>query len=105
MLRFWREFCREKRPYYYLSGTKTGKEPKLKPKKINELLTHISTNNITDLKEQIYAGVKLVYDKICIPRKTTNRNSKPGWEIRLETQVSKEGKLKRTRLNFILKVS
>ena len=31
---------------------------------MNELLTHISTNNIIELNELIYARAKLVCDKI-----------------------------------------
>ena len=38
-------------------------------------------NYITELIEQIYLGVKLVYDKISVTLKNTNRNSKPGWDF------------------------
>ena len=41
-------------------------------------------NNITELNELIYVGAKLVCEKIGIPSKSTK---KPGWEIRLETQI------------------
>ena len=51
---------------------------KAETEQINKLLTHISMNNITKLNEQIYAGKKLVCDKIGVPLKNTNRNSKPG---------------------------
>ena len=44
-------------------------------------------NNITELNEVIYAEAKLVSDEIGVPLKNTNRNSKPGWEILLETQI------------------
>ena len=54
--------------------------------KTNQVLTYISTNNITELNELIYAGVKLVCEKIGIPSKNKKKKSKPGWEIRLETQ-------------------
>ena len=57
-----------------------------KKKKI-ELLTHISTNDITKLNEIIHAGVKLFSTKIGVPWKNTNRNSKPRWKIRLEAQI------------------
>ena len=43
--------------------------------------------NITELNEQIYWGAKLVSDKTGVPLKNTNKNFKPGWEIRLETQI------------------
>ena len=60
---------------------------KIETNKINHILPYIPTNNITDLKELIYAGTKLVCEKIGIPSKSTNKHSKPGWEIRLETQI------------------
>ena len=40
-----------------------------------------------ELIELIYAGTKLVFAKIAILLKNTNRNSKPEWEISLETQI------------------
>ena len=39
------------------------------------------------LNEQIYAWAKLVWDKIGVLLENANRNSKPGWEIKLETQI------------------
>ena len=62
----------------------------------NQVLTNISTNNITELNKLIYAGVKLVCEKIGIPAKSSKKKSKPGWEIRLETQIKKiyENRLK-----------
>ena len=44
-------------------------------------------NNITELNELIYAGAKLVCEKIEIPSKSTKKQSKPGWEIRLKMQI------------------
>ena len=41
----------------------TGKQSRQKLKKIKELLIHISTNNITELNELFYAGMKLFYKK------------------------------------------
>ena len=35
--------------------------------KINRVLPYVSTNNITELNELIYAGAKLVSKKIGIP--------------------------------------
>ena len=52
--------------------------------KINQILPYISTNNITDLNELIYAGTKLMCEKIGIPSISTK---KPEWEIRQETQI------------------
>ena len=46
-------------------------------------------NNVMELNKQIYAGVKLVCEKIGVLLKNTNKNSKPGWEIRLEIQIRK----------------
>ena len=43
---------------------------------INKLLIHISMKEITELNELIYLGVKLIWDKISVPLKKTNRNSK-----------------------------
>ena len=34
-----------------------------------------------------YAGAKLVSENIGIPSKSTKKQSKPGWEIRQETQI------------------
>ena len=46
---------------------------------INYVLKYIRTKNITEFNKLIYAGAKLVYEKIGVPLK--NKNSKPGWEI------------------------
>ena len=42
---------------------------KTKTNKINQVLSYISTKNITELNELIYAGAKLVCEKIGIPQK------------------------------------
>ena len=39
---------------------------KTEPNKINQVLPYMSTNNITELNELIYAGGKLVCEKIGI---------------------------------------
>ena len=39
---------------------------KTETEKINRVLNYVSTNNITKLNELIYAGAKLVYEKIGI---------------------------------------
>ena len=44
----------------------------------NQVLPYISMNNITELNELIYAGAKVVCDKIEILSKTTEKTSKPG---------------------------
>ena len=63
---------------------------KTETNKINQVLPYIWTNNITKLYELIYAGAKLVCKKIGIPSKSMKENSKPEWEIRLETQIEKK---------------
>ena len=47
----------------------------------NQVLTFISTNNITKLNKLIYAGAKLVCGKIGITSKSMKKKSKPGFEI------------------------
>ena len=65
---------------------------KTETNKINHILPYIPTNNITELNELIYAGAKLVCANSGIPSKSTKKQSKPGWEIRLETQIKKTTK-------------
>ena len=60
---------------------------KIEKNKINHILPYIPTNNITELNELIIADAKLVCEKIGIPSKSTKKQSKPGWEIRLEMQI------------------
>ena len=43
------------------------KTVKTETEKINESFTNTLTNNITELNGPIYAGVKLVCDKIIVP--------------------------------------
>ena len=62
---------------------------KIETNEINHILPYIQTNNITELNELIYAWVKLVCEKIGIPSNSTKKQSKPGWEIRLEMQIWK----------------
>ena len=50
----------------------------------------IPTCTITELNELIYAGVRLVGDKIGVPLKNSNRNTKPGWEIWLDELDNKQ---------------
>ena len=69
---------------------------KIETEKINQILTYIQTKNITELNELIYAGAKLVCENIGLPLKSTNKKSKPGWEIRLEMQIKKLRKQTKT---------
>ena len=66
---------------------------KTETEKVNQVLTYLSTNNITELNELIYAGVKLVCEKIGIPSKKHEEKIKTGWEIRQETQIKNLRKL------------
>ena len=79
---------------------------KIETNKINQILPYISTNNITELNELIYAGAKLVCEKIRVPSKSTKKQSKPGWENRQETKnkIQKEY-LRRTRKLHVAKLS
>ena len=55
-------------------------------------------DNLTELNELIYAGAKLVSDKIGIPQRNPERNSKSGWEMRIEAQIKKlRPQVKRSR--------
>ena len=51
---------------------------KSETEKVNDLLNNIPTNNITGLNNLIYAGAKLICEKIGVPLKTTRWKSKPG---------------------------
>ena len=62
---------------------------KVEIEKVNQLSTNIRTGNITEVKKLIYDGSKLVCDKIGVPLRETNKNTKLAWEIRLEGQVKK----------------
>ena len=65
-----------------------SEKAKVEKEKVNKS-KNIPTGNITELNKLIYAGVKLISDKIGISLKSLKRNTKPGWEIRLEKQVKK----------------
>ena len=59
----------------------------MKTESINQVPTYTPIKNITESNEVIYAGAKVVCGKIGIALKSTNKESKPEWEIRLETQI------------------
>ena len=59
-------------------GNIEWKTLKIEVNKINHILPYIPTNNITEINELIYAGAKLVCEKIGIPSKSTKKKSKPG---------------------------
>ena len=51
---------------------------KAETNKLNQVLTYIPTNSLTDLNELIYAGATLVCENIGIPSKNMKEKSKPG---------------------------
>ena len=51
---------------------------KTETNRINQMLPYISTKNISELKDLINAGAKLVCEKIEVPSKSTKKQSKPG---------------------------
>ena len=61
-------------------------------------------NNITELNELIYAGVKLACDEIGALLKNPIRNTKPGWEIRPERQVNREKYKQNKKIATIKKI-
>ena len=65
------------------------KNVKVKTDTVNRLLTNIPTGSISELNKLIYTEAKVVCDKIIIPQRKLNKNTKPGWEIRLEGQIKK----------------
>ena len=78
---------------------------KSETEKVNDLYTNIPASDITELNELIYAGEKLVSEKIGVPLKITNRKSKPGWELRLELQIKRLRQNARILKRNIKKVS
>ena len=57
--------------------------------KVNTFLRNIPTDNFTKLNELYYAGVILLCNKININQRNLNKNTKPGWKIRLEVSLMK----------------
>ena len=51
---------------------------KIETNRINQVLSYRSTNDITDLNELIYAGAKLILEKIGIPLKKHEETGKIG---------------------------
>ena len=81
----WRKFCLKRR--LPSLRNQDGKIVKTEIEKINDLLTNITTNIITELNEQIYSGAKFVCEKNGVLLKKMNRNSKPERKIRMETHL------------------
>ena len=68
----------KRKPLCLLLRNNTRKQSRQKLKKINDSLTNMPTNNVTELNNLTYAGAKLVCGKIGIPPKKMNRESKSG---------------------------
>ena len=68
-------------------GIQDWRKVMFETEKVNDLWRNIPTNNNTELNDWIYPGAKLVCEKIGTPLKSTDKKSKPGWEIRLESQI------------------
>ena len=51
------------------------------------MLLYISTNDISELNDLIYAGANC--EKVGVPSKSTKKQSKPGWGVRLAMQIKK----------------
>ena len=56
---------------------------KFETEKVDDFLTNIPTNDITELNDLIDTGAKLVCEKVGVLLKITYRKSKPGWELGL----------------------
>ena len=66
---------------------------KSETEKVNDFLTNIPANDIIELNDLMYARTKLVCEKKNgDPLKTTDRKLKPGWELRLESQIKNKKK-------------
>ena len=73
---------------------------KTETNRINQTLPYISTNNITELNELIYAGVKLECEKIGIPSKSTKKpGGKFDWKRRLK-KSTKTGLNRKTKISW-----
>ena len=78
---------------------------KLETNRINRVLPHIPTNNITELNELIYTGAKLVCEKIRIPLKSrkkvkTRMGNSTGNAGKKPTKTSQNDKTKERRQNM-----
>ena len=85
-------------------GKQYCKKEKIETEKVNKSLANIPTGYITELNELIYAGEKLLCDKIGVPLRNLNRNTKPGckisWLIK-KKQQSESNKKQKTHKNIL----
>ena len=65
------------------------KKENVETEKVNKLLLNVPTGNITEQNKLIYAGAKLVCDKIGFPQGNSSTNTKRRWKIRLEGRIKK----------------
>ena len=75
---------------------------KIETEKINQILRHIPTNNITELNELIYAGAKLVREKIGIPQKA--RKQARMIKQKKDAEICGNRKEKATRKKIIIQL-
>ena len=59
---------------------KDWRSGKFENEKVNDLLTNVQKNDITELNDLIYEGAKLVSEKIGVALKPAYRKSKPEWD-------------------------
>ena len=85
--RFNKENHKWKEDYITITQETRLEKVKVETEKIKKLLSNIPRSNIIELNEPIYAEAKLVCDEIGILLRKSNRNTKFGWEIRLNGQV------------------
>ena len=79
-----RNMSEKKTSLLSLSGTRSETE------KVNDLLTNIPTNNITDLNDLIYAGAKLVCEKSGSPEDHRQKvKTRVGTQIRFADEKTK----------------
>ena len=75
---------------------------KIETNKIIHILPYIPTNNITELNELIYAGAKLVCEKIEIPQKSHEETVKTGMGNSIENAPPPAKKTTETKPELII---
>ena len=75
------------------------KAVQVETEKINESSTHISAKNITELNEPIYAGAKLVSDKISVPKEHDQKLKTWMWDSTGNPDKKSTTKMMRQRRN------
>ena len=76
-------YRKKRRLHYHLEGNRTLEKFQLEIEKLNELFKkYTNGQKLTELKDLIYVESELVGDKIDIPQRKPNRNTKAWWETR-----------------------